>query len=411
MDTFLSVEEARQRILGDISSLGTERLFVTEATGRRIAESVVAPEDSPRFDNSSRDGYAVRWDDLSPEGTTLEITESASAGHAAAGSVDSGEAARIATGAKLPAGADTVVMQENCEVENGRVHIPDPPSGGRGSWVRAAGSHMAEGETLLEPGAKLGPADIGMLAGFRDARLEVHRAPTVAVVSTGDELVDIDDQPGEGEIVNTNAYLLETLLESAGADAVVLPTAPDEPEPTRTRFEEAVETADLVVSSGGVSVGTHDEVRGVVDELTGGMEFWKIRMKPGKPLAFGTTSEGVPLLGLPGNPNSCFVCFHQFVAPVLALLQGADPEGLARPQRLRAVLSTSVESTPHRRHYLAGHLESSAGGTPEFVPAARQSSGNVGLFSGEDCFGIVPEGEGALESGADIEVERLSGLW
>lgn len=415
MDTFISVEQARRRILSKLAPVGTERVFLSDARGRRIAETIRAPEDSPRFDNSSRDGYAVRWEDLNEGTSTLELIGSAHAGRTADRTVGPGQAARIATGAKIPDGADTVVMQEHCSVEGETLRVEAPPDPGRGAWIRKAGSHMERGEALLEPGMPLDAAEIGTLASFRHSRLEVYRRPTVAIVSTGDELVDIDQSPGEGEIVNSNAHLLEALVESAGGTPTVLPIAPDEPGPTRSRFENAVRTADFVVSSGGVSVGDRDEVRGIVDDLTGGMEFWKVEMKPGKPLAFGVAGEdrNVPLLGLPGNPNSCFVGFHQFVAPALQVMQGRAADELDRPRRIRATLTRAVESTPHRRHYVAGRLEhpGEGGDPPRFEPARAQSSGNVGLFCGQDSFGIVPGGCEELEAGASLEVEPLSALW
>lgn len=415
METFISVEEARRRILSEIDALGTEYLFLSEARGRHIAETLRAPEDSPRFDNSSRDGYAVRWEDLRDGPASLQLVDRAVAGGSADTAVGPGEAARIATGAKIPEGADTVVMQEHCRVDGETVHVESPPDPGRGAWIRESGAHMEEGDVLLEPGAQLGAADLGLLANFRNSRVEVYRRPTVAVVSTGDELVEIDETPGEGEIVNSNAHLLQALVAEADGTATLLPIAPDEFEPTRARFREAVRAADLVVSCGGVSVGDRDEVRGVVDKLTGGMKFWKVRMKPGKPLAFGVAGgdREVPILGLPGNPNSCFVGFHQFAAPVLRAMQGAPTEHFDRPRRIRARLAQSVESTPHRRHYLAGRLRGGddSSDPPEFVPAPAQSSGNVGLFSGQNAFGIVPEETASLEAGSLLDVEPLSTLW
>jgi len=202
--------------------------------------------------------------------------------------------------------------------------------------------------------------------------------------------------------------LLESLLEQAGADPVVLPTAPDDADAIRSTFRSAIASADVVISSGGVSVGDYDEVGGIVDDLAGGMAFWKIRMKPGKPLAFGTAGAGddVPLLGLPGNPNSCLVCFHQFVAPVLRATQGVDPGGLIEMPRMRAELTRRVDSTPRRRHYLAGRLHEGHD-HPQFIPAPNQASGNPALFCGRDTFGIVPEGTGTMEAGDTIEVERI----
>jgi molybdopterin molybdotransferase len=409
MEKFIDVEEARSRILSALDPLETERVFLSAASGRHIAESVDAPEDLPRFDNSSRDGFAVRWEDIKNGEVTLEIVDEAAAGHTVDRPLEPGEAIRIATGGEVPPGADTVVMQEFCEVESGEVTVRERPTEGKGAWIRPAARYLAAGDTPLEAGMRLGPAEIGLLASFRHSRIEVYRRPTVAVVSTGDELVDVDTEPGAGEIVNSNAYLLESLIERSGAVSTVLPTAPDDAEAIRSTFMNAVDAADLVVSSGGVSVGAHDEVRGVVDELTGGMTFWKTRMKPGKPLAFGTTgdSRAIPLIGLPGNPNSCFVGFHQFLEPALRVLQGADPDELVDRPRFRAQLASSIDSTSRRRHYLAGRIEQDESeNLPTFVPAPHQQSGNPALFCGQDVFGLVPEGVDSMEAGDVIQVEH-----
>ncbi len=410
METTLSIEQARSRILSSLDPTGTERVFLSEATDRHLAETLVAPEDAPRFANSARDGYAVRWEDLAGGRATLEIVDESAAGAPAEVSPEAGQAIRIATGARVPPGADTVVMQEHCAREGGEVTVETPPDAGRGAWIRPAGRYLHAGETVVREGSRLTPAAIGLLASFRSTRLEVYRRPRVAVVSTGDELVDLDTEPTDGEIVDSNAYLLESLLRGAGALPRLLPIAPDEREAVRSTFHRALEAADLVVSSGGVSVGEHDEVRHVLEELTGGLTFWKTTLKPGKPLAFGTTDDDreTPLLGLPGNPNSCFVCFHQFIAPALRRLQGEPPEQLLERSREQARLADEVTSPARRRHYLAGRLERQQGREPRFVPAPGQFSGNPALFCGCDVFGIVPEGVEAMQAGENIEIERIS---
>lgn len=409
--TFITVEDARRRILSHIPTLPAEQVFLKDALGRPLREAVEAPEDAPRFDNSSRDGYALRWEDIADGEATLEVVGTTTAGQTADRRVEAGQAVRIMTGAPVPDGADTVVMQENVETdEDGSIHVPTPPSPGRGAWIRRAGSYLKAGEAVLERGDRLSPADLGLLASFGRSRLGVGRRPRVAIVSTGDELVEIDRRPGDGQIINSNAHLLESLVRQADATPVVFPIAPDRAEQTRSTFRHALQSADLVVSSGGVSVGTHDVVRDIVDELTGGMNFWKIRMKPGKPLAFGTTVEDphTPLIGLPGNPNSCFVGFHQFVRPALRVAEGGAPDRQA-PARLKAHLGSAVSSTPHRRQYLAGRLEtpSADADTRVFIPFDRQASGNVALFCGADAFGLVPEGVDEMEKGATIDVEPI----
>ncbi|MFW6057639.1 MAG: gephyrin-like molybdotransferase Glp [Persicimonas sp.] len=411
MKQFISVDEARQQILDRLPRLGRERVMLTAALGRVLAESIEAPEDSPRFDNSARDGYALRFDDLEGDRPTLDIVGEAAAGGVADFEVGPNQAGRIMTGAALPAGADTVVMQEHCEVDQaaGTVTVVETPAAGRGAWVRHAGENMARGEAVLEPGATLQGADIGLLAGFRRSTIEVSRRPTVAIVSTGDELVEIDQTPGPGQIINSNAYMLEALVSGAGAEPLVLPVVADQNDAVARAFGRAIAEADIVISSGGVSVGTYDVTLTVVDELTGGMDFWKIRMKPGKPLAFGlggTQERVVPIIGLPGNPNSCLVCFHQFVRPALAVMQG-QPAADVAPTRIQAILANAVETTPRRRTYLSGTLSDGEAEAPVFTAADNQNSGNLQLFCQANALGLVEEGVARLEAGAAITVELL----
>lgn len=411
MKQFITVEEARGRILERLNTLDTERVFLDAAGGRVLAETLVSPADSPRFDNSARDGFALRYDDLDADGKTLRVIATIAAGTHPDVRVEPGTAARIMTGAPVPDGADTVVMQEYCEFDDdaGSVTIPDTALVDRGAWVRHAGENMAEGEAILEPGAPIGPADVGLLASFGRSLVTVSRRPRVAIVSTGDELVDLDDTAGAGKIVNSNAYMLAALVEQRGGEAMVLPIAADDEDAIRQTFGRALRAADLVISSGGVSVGDFDITGRIVDELTGGMDFWKIRMKPGKPLAFGTSELGgrrVGLIGLPGNPNSCFVCFHQFVRPAMAVLQGVAPEQTLLA-RVQARLAADVGSTPRRREYLSGKLDTRAPDGPVFYPADNQNSGNLRLFCQADALGTVEEGVAEMSAGDTIAVELL----
>lgn len=420
MNQFLCVEEARQRILKRLTTLGVERVFLAQAPGRILAEPVTAPSDTPRFNHSSRDGFSFCFHDLSDDGSTLELVGFSAAGAPSEQKIGAGQAVRITTGAPLPAGCDTVVMQEYCSVDEdtNTLTLDDAGAVQPGQWVREVGEDMAAGELILEPGMRLGGADIGLLAGFGRPMVNVRRKPRVAIVSTGDELVDPGTPPGPAQIVNSNAYLLAALLEEHGAMAQILPIAPDNKDAIRQAFIGAIDSADLVLSSGGVSVGALDLTRAIVDELTGGMDFWKIRIKPGKPLAFGIAqpdTNPTPILGLPGNPNACFVGFHQFVRPALDMLsatlsaQKTDPS--ARFPSIRARLATPVKTTARRRVYLSGHLhQAGAGATdslPIFEPAPNQNSGNLRLFCQANAFGIVDEGSSELSAGDEIRVEHI----
>ncbi|MGM0557445.1 MAG: gephyrin-like molybdotransferase Glp [Myxococcota bacterium] len=410
MQTFISVEEARASILDAIEAIGREKVTITEATGRVLARPVTAPSDSPAFDNSSRDGFAFRWSDVDDDlPARLDVVGTVHAGDDVLPDIGPGQAVRIMTGARVPDGVDTVVMQEDCDFDEdlGTLTLGTLPDAGRGAWIRHAGDFMSAGDVVLEKGQRLGPAELSLVAGFGKTLLEVYRRPRVAIVSTGDELVDLDTPPGPAQIVNSNAYQLASLCEQAGAEPQMLPIAPDDPEAVRGAFRQALRSCDLVVSSGGVSVGARDFTRVVLDELTGGMSFWKIRMKPGKPLAFGKASgSGVPLIGLPGNPASCFVGFHQFVRPAIGLLQDRSVSEV-EPRKLAAVLGADVSSTPRRREYLSGKVTFRDGEKPEFLPAPKQNSGNLALFCGATAFGLVEEGVSTMQAGDVIEIELL----
>jgi molybdopterin molybdotransferase len=406
-DRFISVERARETILDAIEVVPAERRFLNECLGRSIAETIRAPDDVPAFDNSSRDGYAFRWADVEDGTRRLNVVATSAAGQPTDTTIKRGQAARIMTGAKLPDGADTVVMQEHVDVDEDSIVIDDDADVEKGSWVRRAGRYLSEGEAVLEAGSSVTPAGVGLLASFGRSRIDVRRRPRVGIVSTGDELVDIDQTPGPGQIVNSNAHLLESLVDAYGGEPVVFPAAEDTQSAVRHVYDAAIDSSDIVISSGGVSVGDHDVVGDVVDALTGGMQFWKIRMKPGKPLAFGTARNAAetPLLGLPGNPNSCFVCFHQFVRPVLNVAQGESVEDQA-PRQMDAILREEVTSTPHRRQYLAGRLESDDG-TQRFRAFQRQASANTALFVDANAFGLVPEGVDHMSGGDRITVEPI----
>lgn len=410
MQTFISVDEARAAILDETTALNREKIALTQANGRVLGRPIVAPTDSPAFDNSARDGFAFRWDDVADElPAELHVVDTVLAGDADLPEVRSGQAVRIMTGAPVPAGVDTVIMQENCDFDEDSetLKLAELPDAGRGAWIRHAGEFMAEGDAILQAGQELGPAEIGLIASFSKTLIEVYRRPRVSIVSTGDELVDPDAQPQPGQIVNSNAYQLAALCEQAGALPQVLPIVGDDEGAVRNAFETALQASDLVVSSGGVSVGTHDVTRDVLEELTRGMTFWKIRMKPGKPLAYGRAENGrIPLIGLPGNPASCFVGFHQFVRPALGAMQG-HPISSLQPQKFAAKLGRSVTSTPRRREYLSGRIIFRRGETPEFLPAEQQNSGNLALFCNATAFGIVEEGVSELRAGDELDVELM----
>jgi molybdopterin molybdotransferase len=314
----LSVEEALARLLAQAHRIGeAETVPTLTAHGRALAQPLVSALDVPPMDNSQMDGYALRCADVPSAPTTLRVMQRIAAGHVGA-PLAPGTAARIFTGAPVPPGADAIVMQEAATAAGDEVTINDTPR--PGAWIRRAGFDVARGATVLFAGHRLRPQDCGLAASIGVAELAVVRRPRVAVFFTGDELV----MPGEplppGRIYNSNRFVLRGLLERLGCEAIDLGIVPDDFERTRQMFVKAAERADLIVTSGGVSVGEEDHVKPAV-QAEGSLDLWQIAMKPGKPLAFGEV-RGVPVIGLPGNPVSSFVTFLLFARPFILRLQG-----------------------------------------------------------------------------------------
>ncbi len=405
----LLLEEARAAILSGVSVVGTERVALTQAHGRVLAEPIVAPADHPAFDNSAMDGYAVRWDEVASvsqnQTIRLPVSLEAPAG-ASPGVLLPGTAARIMTGGPLPKGADTVIMREDTdESEPDHVTIKALPGNGQGAHIRRQGENIHVGQVVLEPGVLLRGGEIGLLATCGKAVVAVRRRPVVAIISTGDELVEVGQATAPGQIINSSGYALAALVQECGAQARVLPIAPDEFEPTRQVFMEALGSAELVVSTGGVSVGDRDVVKDVLEALCAQLSFWKVRVKPGKPLAFGVSQQGkVPLIGVPGNPVSAYVGFWQFVRPAILKAQGRSDWCLAR---VSARLGRAVRSTQRRLDLQRGVLRADGAGGYEFMPCGDQGSGNLLSTTGINALAHIPIGVGSLEQGQQVDVEVL----
>jgi molybdopterin molybdotransferase len=342
-----SAQEALALMMPAFTPVGTERLSLSEALGRHLAESVLARSDLPSFDNSSMDGYAVRARDT--EGASANaprilpvIGESRTGGPPPAPLAE-GWAMRIFTGAVLPEGADAIVIQENTTLEGTRVAVREATK--PGAWVRRRASDLARGSAMLAVGNRLGPGELGILAAQGISSVTAYRRPRVAILSTGDELRDIDEPALPGSIVNSNAYALSALVREAGGVPIVLPNVPDD----RTATLEALRAglgADVLLTCGGVSVGDYDFVRAAFEALGIEAGFWKVRIKPGKPLAFGRRGT-TPVVGLPGNPMSAMVTFEALVRPGIRAMLG-DP----RPYRVRHLLPLAVDC-----HHTVGRLE------------------------------------------------------
>lgn len=318
----ISVEEARRVILQSIPVLGLERVDILNALGRVLGEDVYAPYHIPHWDNSAMDGYAVIRDDIRDATTenpvTLRVVADLPAGYTAKRDLNRGEAIRIMTGAPVPQGSDTVVMVEDTQRDGEKVQIFR--ANVKGDNIRKAGEDVSKGALVLPSGSVIHPAEVGMLASLKRAFVSVYQRPTVAVISTGDELIDVDGDLTEGKIVSSNSYSLASLVRDSGAIPLMLGIARDRPGELLDRFKVAVR-ADMILSSGGVSVGDYDLVKDILNELGAEMKFWKVAMRPGQPLAFGVI-EGKPTFGLPGNPVSCMVSFEQFVRPSILKASG-----------------------------------------------------------------------------------------
>jgi molybdopterin molybdotransferase len=398
----ISVEEALSRLLAPLSRVPPEQVALSDAVGRVLAEDVAARRTQPPFAVSAMDGYAVRAADVQAIPVTLRIVAEIPAGASYAGTLGEEEAARIFTGAPLPAGADAIVIQEDTKRSGDTVEVLEGAP--RGRYVRRAGLDFAEGEVLLKAGRRLTPRDIGLAAAMNRPWLMVYRRPRVAILSTGDEIVMPGDPIGPNQIVSSNLLALAAFMTASGAEPVMVGNAPDDPEALR-RIAAAARGVDLFVTTGGVSVGEHDLVRGVLSEDGLEIDFWEIAMRPGKPLMFGHY-RGVPMVGLPGNPVSTLVCSLIFLLPALNRLSGLPDEASA-PGSAR--LGVPVKQNDRRQDYLRARVVRGADGGIEVVPFEVQDSSMMRPLAGADCLVIRPPHAPPLPAGAEVPIIGFSG--
>ena len=392
-----SVEAARARILAALAATPPETVALAEAAGRVLARPVSARLTQPPAAVSAMDGYALRAADAAL-GARLLVVGEAPAGHPFAGQIGPGEAVRIFTGAFIPEGADSILLQEDATAEAGTVLVREAVTQGR--WVRPAGLDFATGETLLAAGRKLTARDIGLAAAANHPWLTLHRRPRIGILATGDEIALPGDPLPMGGIVSSNAHALAAMLRAAGAEAVILPIAPDDADAIAT-LAQGARGCDMLVTTGGASVGEHDLVQKALVPGGFALDFWKIAMRPGKPLIWGRLGE-TPMLGLPGNPVSALVCAVVFLLPAVAVMAGLP----AAPTPSEAALAgADLAANDQREDYLRCTLDGEVA-----TPFSRQDSSMLKTLARADALLIRAPHAAALPAGSPVRIIRLSAL-
>jgi len=393
-----SYEEARRTILDRVAPAGVERVLLLDAVGRVIAENFNAPKDMPRWDNSAMDGFAVRSADCSP-GATLKVTDYIPAGVSSDDVVSSGCAARIMTGAPIPPGADAVVPLEETEQGEGSVKLLHRVK--KQDHIRFRGEDVACGEPVVAKGTVLGPPQVSLLASFAAVLVPVYRRVRVAILSTGDELVELGTEPKESEIVNSNTLALAAAVKLCGAEPVILGIARDNRASHLALLSEGLK-ADVLITSAGVSAGDRDLVREVLAELGVVEQFWKIAMKPGGPTAFGL-KQGVPVFSLPGNPVSTMITFDEFVRPALLKMMGHEK---ALRRTVRGYLKEDVRKKPGKLNFLRVHVVVEDG---RFL-ASTSGDQNTGILKTMlrcNALVLLPADRAEFRAGEEVDMHIL----
>jgi molybdopterin molybdotransferase len=394
----ITLDEALSAIRKRSSPLPAEQVPLAEAYGRVLAEGIRARRDQPATDVSMMDGYALRAADA---GAPLRVTGEIAAGDAPwSRSLSSGEAARIFTGAPLPPGADSVAMQEHCIRDGATVRVQQLPKE-EGHHIRRRGEELRSGAEALRPGRVLDASDLALAAACGVDSVRAHRRPRLALLCTGNELVPIGEEPGPGKMVETNSLTLSALAREAGADVLRLGLAPDSVERIAERLRDA--PADILLTTGGASVGDHDHAQEALERLGGELIFHTVAIRPGKPVLFGTASAGRLVFGLPGNPAAATLGFELFVRLAVRLLSGdSKPERTRARARLRGALSRVKGLTFFPRGSLTAD-----GARLVFTPSVQQSSMQIASWSGANALAVIPPGEERIEDGTEIDVLLL----
>jgi molybdopterin molybdotransferase len=406
MNNLTPLHEAQEIVLNATAVLGLEKISLLDALGRTIGEDIVAERDNPPWDNSAMDGFAVRWEDIKQDHAiqkpvTLDVIEDVPAGRMPSKKVGAGQAIRIMTGAPIPQGADTVLKVEDTEQTPNTVRVfkPEP----RGSNIRPRGEDLKKGECIMARGTPIRPGEAGMLAVLAKSFLFAYQRPRVAILSTGDELADLDERFSDEKIINSNSYGMAAAVQEAGGIPLLLGIARDTQAALKEKISQGL-TADMLVLSGGVSMGDYDFTKAVFREIGAEMNFWKLAIRPGQPLAFGKI-QGKLAFGLPGNPVSSMVTFEQLVRPALLKMGGRRSYG--RPV-VDAVFQETFSKRPDRRHFLRGILTREEG-VFKVRTTGGQGSGILTSMVKANCLIDVPVEVERLAPGDVVTVELLSG--
>jgi molybdopterin molybdotransferase len=394
----ISVEEARAQVLAGLQVTGTETVSLPAAHGRVLAVPVMARLSQPPADVSAMDGYAVRAADAE-QGAVLSVIGEAPAGHPFAGSIGPGQAVRLFTGSVVPPGADSILLQEDATAAGATVTVNESCVAQK--HIRRAGQDFGAGAALIPAGRRLTARDIGLAAAGNHPWLQVYRRPRIAILATGDEISLPGEAIGPGGIVSSNAHMLAAFIAAAGGEPVVLPIAGDDIAAIAAGAD-AARGADLLVTTGGASVGVYDLVQPGLKQRGLAVDFWKIAMRPGKPLMFGRL-ESLPLLGLPGNPVSAYVCAVLFLGPAIARMSGL-PGGAPATERAR--LTMAMKANDHREDYVRARLERGDHGW-RATPFPVQDSGMLSTLARAEALIRRPPHQEALDAGAEVEILRL----
>lgn len=406
MQGLTKLEDAQDIVFAAVRPLGVEKVGLLEVLGRVLAEDIIAPRDNPPWDNSAMDGFAIRWEDVKQEQAItkpveLQVIGEVPAGRAATKTVGRGQAMRIMTGAPIPRGADTVVKVEDTEFTPDQVRVfkaMEP-----GANIRPQGEDVKKGDRIIAAGMRIRPAEVGMLAILAKSFVPVYQRPLVAILSTGDELADLDERCDEDKIINSNSYGIAAAVQEAGAVPVLLGIAKDRPDALKEKIAHGL-NADILVLSGGVSLGDYDFTREVFKELGAEISFWKLAIRPGQPLAFGRIQRTLAF-GLPGNPVSSMVTFEQLVRPAIMKMSGHRSYGRSV---LQAVFQEKFSKRKDLRHFLRGIL-SREQGRLAVRTTGDQGSGILASMVKANCLIDVPLGIERLNPGDLVNVQVLTG--